>query len=117
MSSRSAEGVIGPQLVVRGRLDGKGELRIEGVLEGEIDLDGSLVVGPEGTVVGPVRARGVEVSGGFLRVERLPAAALLDVVAGFEDLIASRLAPDPPGAAWFLGAPGGRTTIAMRQRD
>jgi len=63
MSSRSAEGVIGPQLVVRGRLDGKGELRIEGVLEGEIDLDGSLVVGPEGTVVGPVRARGVEVSG------------------------------------------------------
>lgn len=60
---------------------------------------------------------GVEVSGGFLRVERLPVAALLDVVAGFEDLIASRLAPDPSGAAWFLGAPGGRTTIAMRQRS
>lgn len=59
---------------------------------------------------------GVEVSGGFLRVERLPVAALLDVVVGFEDLIASRLAPDPPGAAWLLGAPGGRTTIRMRAK-
>lgn len=63
MSSRSAEGVIGPHLVVRGRLDGKGELRVEGVLEGELEIDGSLVVGPDGTVVGPVRARSVEVAG------------------------------------------------------
>src|SRR5262249_21985179 len=60
---------------------------------------------------------GVEVSGGFLRVERLPVAALLDVVVGFEDLIAGRLAPDPPAAAWFLGAPGGRSTIGMRPAD
>lgn len=57
---------------------------------------------------------GVEVSGGFLRIERLPVAALIDVVAGFEDLIAGRLAPDPPEGAWLLGAPGGRTAIAMR---
>lgn len=63
MSSRSAEGVIGPLLVVRGRLDGKGELRVDGVLEGEIELDGVLAVGSDGTVVGPVRARSVEVSG------------------------------------------------------
>lgn len=63
MSSRSAEGVIGPHLVVRGRLDGKGALRVEGVLEGEIDLDGTLSVGADGTVVGPVRARAVEVAG------------------------------------------------------
>ena len=59
---------------------------------------------------------GVEVSGGFLRVERLPVAALVDVVAGFEDLIAGRFTPDPPEAAWFLGAPSGRTTIGMTVR-
>ena len=63
MSSRSAEGVIGPHLVVRGRLDGKGDLEVEGVLEGELELDGSLVVGPDGTVVGPVRAQRVEIAG------------------------------------------------------
>lgn len=63
MSSRSAEGVIGPHLVVRGRLDGKGDLRVEGVLEGELDLEGTIAVGTDGTVVGPVRARNVEISG------------------------------------------------------
>jgi len=60
---------------------------------------------------------GVDVSGGFLRVERLPLAALLDVVEGFEDLIAGRFMPDPDRGAWFLGAPGGRTTIGMIPRD
>ncbi len=63
MSSRSAEGVIGPHLVVRGRLDGKGDLKVEGVLEGEVELAGSLSVGPDGTVVGPVRAHSVEIAG------------------------------------------------------
>ena len=63
MSSRSAEGVIGPQLVVRGRLAGKGDLKVEGVLEGEVELDGALCVGPDGTVVGPVRAHGVDIAG------------------------------------------------------
>ncbi|WP_053235291.1 bactofilin family protein [Sandaracinus amylolyticus] len=63
MSSRSAEGVIGPQLVVRGRLDGKGDLRVEGVLEGELDLEGDVAVGPDGTLVGPLRARSIEVAG------------------------------------------------------
>jgi hypothetical protein len=54
---------------------------------------------------------GLDVSHGFLRVDRLPVAALLDVIAGFEDLVAGRFAPDPPGHAWFLGTPGGRRTI------
>jgi len=57
------EGVIGPQLVVRGRLVGKGDLRVDGVLEGEIDLDGTLSVGPEGTVAGPVHAQALVVEG------------------------------------------------------
>jgi hypothetical protein len=60
---------------------------------------------------------GVEVSGGFLRTERLPVAALVEVVAALEDLVAGRFEPDPPGGAWILGAPGGRTTIGMRQPD
>lgn len=63
MNGHSAPGVIGPQLLVRGRVDGKGSLRVEGTLEGEVDLDGTLAVGPEGVVSGPVRARDVEVAG------------------------------------------------------
>jgi cytoskeletal protein CcmA (bactofilin family) len=63
MSGGSREGVIGPQLVVHGRVDGKGDLHVDGVLEAEIALDGTLSIGPEGTVVGPVKARSVEVAG------------------------------------------------------
>ena len=60
---------------------------------------------------------GIDVSGGFLRVEPLPVAALLDVVDSFADMIAGRFMPDPPEAAWILGAPEGRTTIGRRRRD
>ena len=60
---RGAEGVLGPQLVVHGRLHGKCAFHVEGVVEGEIHLEGPLAVGPDGTIVGPVRARSVDVSG------------------------------------------------------
>jgi cytoskeletal protein CcmA (bactofilin family) len=63
MNRSAAEGVIGPQLVVRGRVDGKGDLRVDGVLEGEVAIEGALAIGPEGTVSGAVHARNVEVSG------------------------------------------------------
>jgi len=62
VSSR-LDGTIGPDLVVHGRLDGKSDLRIEGIFEGEIDVDGELSIGPEGAVRGPVRVGSIEVEG------------------------------------------------------
>lgn len=59
----------------------------------------------------------IAVSGGFLRDDPLPVESLLDVLDGFADLFAATLEPDPRGAWWFLGAPGGRRTIAMRERS
>lgn len=56
----------------------------------------------------------IAVTGGLLRYESLPVDALLDVLDGFTDLFAETLAPDPPGSWWFLGVPGGRRTLAMR---
>lgn len=63
MAIRSTDGVIGPGLVVRGHLRGKGDLAIEGNFEGEVDLDGALSVGASGTITGPVRATDLEVLG------------------------------------------------------
>ena len=63
MQRQTVEGVIGPLVVVRGRVAGKGDLRVEGVVEGEIETEGAVVVGPDATVVGPLRARSVEVDG------------------------------------------------------
>ena len=54
------------------------------------------------------------VANGFLRSDVLPVEALLDVLDGFDDLVAGVLEPEPPGAWWFLGVPGGRRTIEMR---
>ena len=56
-------GVIGAGLVVHGTVRGKGALRIDGVLDGLLELDGDVAVGPDGTVIAPVHARSVEIEG------------------------------------------------------
>ncbi len=61
--SRERAGVIGAGLVVMGRLRGEGDMRVEGVLEGEIDLDGDVSLGATSNVVAPVRGRSVEIEG------------------------------------------------------
>ena len=63
MTSRRLDGSIGPDLVVHGKLDGKSDLRIEGIFEGEIDVEGVVSIGPEGTVRGPVRVGSLELEG------------------------------------------------------
>lgn len=63
MSSRRADGSIGPDLVVRGVLSGKSDLRVDGIFDGEIDLDGALVVGPDGAVNAPLSVGALEVEG------------------------------------------------------
>ncbi len=63
MSDTNTPGFIGPELVVRGRLTGEGDLCIEGVFEGELQLQGNLRVGGRGRVRGPVMARWVAVEG------------------------------------------------------
>lgn len=56
--------VLGPELQYQGRLTGRGGVRIEGAFEGEIALDGTLVVGETGRVTcETVRARTVVVAG------------------------------------------------------
>jgi len=56
--------VLGPEVVFRGRLSGRGGVRIEGAFEGEIALDGLLVIGESGRVTcEEVRARRVVVAG------------------------------------------------------
>lgn len=61
--SRPPEGTIGAQLLVQGRVRGKADLAVEGGIEGEIDLDGALVVSAGGSVTGSVRATTLDVAG------------------------------------------------------
>ena len=45
------ETVLGPGISIKGFLSGKGGVRIEGVFEGKIDIEGPLVVGEQGKVI------------------------------------------------------------------
>ena len=61
------ETVLGPGISIQGLMTGKGGVRIEGVFEGKINIEGPLVVGEAGKVVSEeVRAPSV-VAGGTLQ--------------------------------------------------
>lgn len=55
--------VIGPETTIRGSLSGAGGARVDGRVEGEITLDGDLIIGETGSVQADVRARNVIVAG------------------------------------------------------
>jgi cytoskeletal protein CcmA (bactofilin family) len=63
VTGRRTEGCIGPDLVVHGTLSGKSDLRIDGIVEGELHIDGLVVVGPDGSVSAPVSVGSLEVEG------------------------------------------------------
>ncbi|MEM9188942.1 MAG: polymer-forming cytoskeletal protein [Myxococcota bacterium] len=63
MTSRSARGYIGPSLVVHGRISGKGDLTVDGRLEGDVAFDGALAVGRDGVLLAAVATDSLDVSG------------------------------------------------------
>ncbi len=63
MNQSGNVGLLGSELQLQGRLWGKGDIVIEGKYDGEISLDGTLIVGAEGQVTAPVQARAVKVQG------------------------------------------------------
>lgn len=77
----SSSGYIGPELVVRGRLSGEGDVSIDGQFEGEMSIRGRVVVGATGRVRAPVQATYVGVRG---RLEGAVGAADVVVEDGGE---------------------------------
>jgi cytoskeletal protein CcmA (bactofilin family) len=62
--TRAAYTYVAAGTTLQGTLHAVGRVRIDGVVRGEVDVDGPLEVGPGGAVEGPhVRARAVRVAG------------------------------------------------------
>ena len=59
----SDETIVGPDIAIRGRIDGQEDLRVEGRVEGAISLTETLYVEPGGVVLAQVEARDVVISG------------------------------------------------------
>lgn len=57
------ETVIGKNTKIQGEVSGTGNLRIDGEIEGELKLSGSVIVGETGMVTGNISARALNVSG------------------------------------------------------
>ena len=63
-SKERISSVIADGVSLRGKLSGTGGIRIEGAFDGEIDLDGLLVIGPSGRVTcKELKAKNVIVAG------------------------------------------------------
>ena len=61
--SQSSGTFIGAGALFEGTLSLKGDFRIDSEFRGELSTDGKIVVGPQGSVVGDLRGREVEVFG------------------------------------------------------
>ncbi|MFO0615183.1 MAG: polymer-forming cytoskeletal protein [Polyangiaceae bacterium] len=55
--------MVGPSVRVRGRLTGDGDVRIEGQIEGDVQVSGALVVDARGSITGGTRASAVDIEG------------------------------------------------------
>ena len=74
---------------VEGKIKGASEVLVEGVVDGEIDLESQLIIGEQGRVHGDVHARSVRISGRLIgnvtaldKVELMPSGSIEgDVVA------------------------------------
>lgn len=60
---RSGPTLIGPQTTFEGTLRAKGGLQVDGTIQGDVEVEGGMSVGPEGRVEGDVRADALAVAG------------------------------------------------------
>lgn len=63
ISSQGFDTLIGNNANFEGSLKTSGLLRIDGMFNGDIDVDGSIIVGKEGKIVGNVKTNSIEISG------------------------------------------------------
>src|SRR6056297_3215321 len=60
---KDAETVIGPSIKVKGNFHGKGNIIIEGSLEGSIKTDSSLLIGEKAIVKADIKAKEAVING------------------------------------------------------
>ncbi len=100
--ANTAQAVISDGIVVHGRIQGENFVRVEGTVEGEIYMNGAVVITPSGSVKGTIYARAVRVGGGVtgnitaLEHVKLEATGIVD-----GDIKTASIVIDD--GAWFNG--------------
>jgi cytoskeletal protein CcmA (bactofilin family) len=57
------ETLIGPGIHIKGDLEGKSNIQVKGTLEGNVQLDGRVIVGAGGKLIGDISATSVLIEG------------------------------------------------------
>lgn len=55
--------VVGSETIITGTLHGSGPVRVDGRVEGEINIDGDIIIGKDAVIRAYVRGRNIQVSG------------------------------------------------------
>lgn len=61
--SHAAETVVGSSVKLKGNLRSDGDIKIYGIVSGELKTKGSVVIGPEANIVASIKAKNVKISG------------------------------------------------------
>ena len=62
-SSENKESIIAPGLIIEGKIEGTGHVRIAGRFKGEVSVKGDLTVERGGHIIGEIRAENIVVRG------------------------------------------------------
>jgi cytoskeletal protein CcmA (bactofilin family) len=95
-SESSAINLIGTGTRITGDIVSNGDVRIDGILSGNISLKGRLVIGPQGRVEGDVNCQNADISGeikGKLNVIEMLALKATAKITG--DIVTGKLAIEP----------------------
>ena len=57
------DSLIGEDIKIIGNIEGKGNLRVDGTIEGDINYDGNIVIGETGKVQGSIKSGDVSLAG------------------------------------------------------
>lgn len=57
------DSLIGENIKISGKIEGKGNLRIDGFVEGDINYEGNIVIGETGKVYGNIKAGDISLAG------------------------------------------------------
>lgn len=57
------DSLIGENIKIIGNVEGKGNLRIDGIIEGDINYNGSVIIGESGKVYGNIKSGDISLAG------------------------------------------------------
>lgn len=57
------DSLIGENIKIIGNIEGKGNLRIDGIVEGDINYNGNIVIGETGSVLGSIKSEDISLAG------------------------------------------------------